>query len=101
MAAPRQLDRTRHHRGQRHEIEPVVFEDRFERTGIAAAQESEEARRNLEPTDIAHASHLEQRAFERRQPAAAFVPAPDALVHARAAARDAACRNAARSSSGI
>ena len=84
-------------RRQRDEIEPVVLEHRLERPRIAAAQELEVPRReSRSPGTSPTRRHVEQHALERRQPAAALVPArrrPSRL--ATAAAPGAACRSAA------
>ncbi len=59
-------------RCQRHEIQPVMLEDRLERSRIAAPHEMEEAGRDLESWHVADATNVEQRPLERRQPAAAL-----------------------------
>ena len=48
VAFARELHPPRHHRGQRHEVQPIVLEHRLERTRIAAAEEPEKAAGNLE-----------------------------------------------------
>ncbi len=58
--------------GERDQIQPVVLEHRLERTRIAAAHELKEARWDLESRHISDPSHIEQRALERRQAAAAL-----------------------------
>jgi len=73
MSATREFHRPPHHRRQGDEIEAIVFEHALERPGVATAQEAEETRGNLEPTDIANPSDAEERPLQCRQPASAIV----------------------------
>ena len=77
VAAPRaslfhELHGVRADRRQRNQIEAIVLEDRFQRAGVAAAQEAEVARRNVHARDVADAPDVAQHALERAEPAAPF-----------------------------
>ena len=65
--------RPRCHERERDQIDAIVLEHGLERIGIAAPDESEEARRDLEPGHVANAVISGEMTLEHRQPAAVVV----------------------------
>src|SRR5204863_6723906 len=63
----------RGHGGEGNQVEAIVLHHRLERTRVPAAKELEISRGNLHLWHIADARDAAQHAFERAEPAAAFI----------------------------
>jgi hypothetical protein len=70
IAGTREVYGVTRHRSERDEVKTVMFEDRFEWTGVSGTQELKEAARNLEPGHVANPPESQHVALERGQSAA-------------------------------